>query len=102
MGRVSHHHLFQVVQKVIKFEGEKSAIARIYQGDKKKYISIVLYLLGIGLSFIFVKWLFFFILLLPCCGLYPINVLKRLVEFMNLNFPHTLRPTLSSMANSPN
>ena len=44
-----------LAQQVIKFEGKDSTIAQIYHGDKKKYISIVLYLLGIGLSFIFVK-----------------------------------------------
>lgn len=41
-------------QKMMKFEGKDSKIFQIYKNDKKKYISIVLYLLGIALSFFYI------------------------------------------------
>ncbi len=44
-----------LAQQMIKLEGRDSKIAQIYKNDKKKYISIILYFLGIALSFFFVQ-----------------------------------------------
>lgn len=41
-------------QQMMKFEGKDSKISQIYKNDKKKIISIVLYLLGIVLSFLYI------------------------------------------------
>ncbi|KXK36574.1 MAG: DUF1211 domain-containing protein [Saprospiraceae bacterium] len=60
-----------LAQKMIKFEGQTSQIAQIYKGDKKKYISIILYLLGIGLSFFAVKVALFLYFLVAILWIIP-------------------------------
>lgn len=41
-------------QQMMKFEGKDSKIVQIYRNDKKKMASIILYFIGIGLSFVYI------------------------------------------------